>query len=88
MTDRTKDWTIDGLTYHESAVLEYPPNKCYISAGLVQGHVADSVYIRLEKNNDPAQEIFIVLRPDELAALLAVGSGALREHMLTGQCHD
>lgn len=84
MTDRTKTWTIDRLTYHESAVLEYPPNKCYISAGLVQGHPADSVYLRLEKNNDPNNEVFVILRPDELAALFAVGSVALRECLLTG----
>ena len=88
MSERTKTWTIDGLTYHESADLYYPANECHFSAGRVEGHAADSIYIRLEKDNDPAHEIFILLRPDELAALFAVGSWALRDHMLTGQCHD
>jgi len=79
-------WTADDLTYHESAVEEYPLNKCYISAGLVEGHVADSVYFRLEKNNDPAQEVFVVLRPDELAALLSVGAHALHDWLLSADC--
>jgi hypothetical protein len=82
MTDRPDSWTIDGLTYYESAVEEYAANSCYISAGLVVGHAVDSVYIRLEKNDNPDEEVFVILRPDELAALVSVAGRALQDHLL------
>ena len=86
MKDRPVTWQIDGLTYYESAVEEYPLNRCYISAGLVEGHTADSVYIRLEKNDDPDNEVFVILRADELAALISVAGHALHDYLLSADC--
>ena len=75
-------WTIDGLTYTEIAADEYNGNHCRISAGLVEGHDHDALYFRLEKEQDPDREVFILVRPDEMAALASVCSETLREWLL------
>jgi hypothetical protein len=75
-------WTVDDLTFTELSEEGYGGNKCRITAGLVDGHEFDSVYFRLEKEDDPAKEVFIVMRPDEMASLISVCGHTLREKIL------
>jgi len=53
----------------------YTGNGCKISAGTVEGHPVDTVYLRLEKDGEEATTL--LLRPDELAAIAWCASGVL-----------
>ena len=48
---------------------------CEFSSGLVTGTEPDTFYLRLERQGEEPLTLF--LRPDELMAILWVGSGAL-----------
>lgn len=54
---------------------EYTGNNCKISSGFAKGAGVDTVYLKLEKDgSDPTT---LLLRPDELQAIVFVCSGTL-----------
>lgn len=79
--DSSRVWEQDGLRFEEIAVEEYA--NCSFSAGKIAGHV-DTVYLAWERWAEPDEERpvpesgLILLRPDEMAALLGAGATALR----------
>lgn len=54
---------------------EYSGNNCIFSAGSVEGHATDSLYLKLEKDGEAPTTI--LLRPDEAAAIVWCLSGVL-----------
>lgn len=48
---------------------------CVFSAGAVEGHPVDTLYLKLER--DGHTDTFLLLRPDEAAALAWCLTGAL-----------
>lgn len=48
---------------------------CSFTAGFVEGDEVDTMYLKLDR--PPEEPTLILLRPDELAALLWVGNGAM-----------
>lgn len=73
--ERPKVWIVSGLTYAEIAAQPY--EDIIISAGKVEGHPVDTLYFRFERDGEPDKEVFVLVRPDEAAALIQVLSGAL-----------
>jgi hypothetical protein len=61
------------LVYTELINQEYA--NCVISAGLVEGHPVDTLYLKFDRNTDEA--LTILLRPDEMAAIAWCASGSL-----------
>ena len=61
------------LVYTELVSQEY--QNCVISAGLVEGHPVDTLYLKFDRNTDEA--LTILLRPDEMAAIAWCASGSL-----------
>ena len=57
-------WTVDGLTYTE--IIKQAYQNCVFSAGYVDGHPVDTLYLRFERGDD---DRIILLRPDEAQAL-------------------
>lgn len=66
-------WGEDGLTFVELIRQAY--QNCVFSAGTVEGHPVDTLYLKLER--DGQVDIFLLLRPDEAAALAWCLTGAL-----------
>lgn len=60
-----KTWAEDGLIYRELIRQEY--TNCSFTAGEVEGHPVDTMYLRLERNGKV--DTFLHLREDEAAAL-------------------
>lgn len=58
-------WKEDDLTFTEAIRQEY--NDCVFSAGMVKGHPVDTTYLKLER--DGIVSTFLLLRPDEMAAI-------------------
>ena len=54
---------------------EYVENNCVFSSGFVEGDDIDTMYLRLEK--DGKEPTIILLRPDEMACIAWLASGAL-----------
>lgn len=52
------------------------------SAGFVTGHPVDTVYLRWERNGE--EPTTILMRPDELAAVMHVAAGVLWSHLIEG----
>jgi hypothetical protein len=65
-------WTADGLTYTEMIIQKY--TNCSFSAGTVEGHPVDTLYIRFLRGDD---DRMFLLRPDEAAALAWCLTGIL-----------
>lgn len=63
----------DGLDFFEVAKQEYKDG--FVAAGFVFGHSEDSVYIQLSRPD--CEPTLVLLRPDELAALLMCGSSVI-----------
>jgi hypothetical protein len=61
------------LVYSE--VISQPYSNCIFSAGTVEGHPIDTLYLKLERS--PEEPIIILLRPDEMAAIAWCASGVL-----------
>lgn len=61
------------LTFYEVIAQPYP--NCKVSAGSVEGHPVDTLYLRLEKDGVITTEL--LLRPDEMAAIAWCATGAL-----------
>lgn len=68
----------DDLIYDE--MISQPYANCKFSAGFVTGHPIDTLYLKIERDND--DEFIIVLRPDEMAAIAYCASGILWSHLL------
>lgn len=68
-----KKWTIDGLTYEESCRQDY--SNCSFATGTVTGSPVDTMYLELVRNGKT--DVFLLLRPDEVAALAWVLNGVL-----------
>ncbi len=71
-----EEWAedIDGhsVTFTERIRQEY--TNCYFSAGTVEGHPIDTLYIKFTKEG---RETFWLLRPDEMAAVAWCATGVL-----------
>lgn len=65
-------WTNDGLTYTE--VIYQPYSNCAFSAGFVEGHDYDTLYVRWQRGE---RDNFWLMRPDEVAALAWCLNGVL-----------
>lgn len=66
-------WQEDKLTLTEVIRQEY--SNCVFSAGEVAGHPIDTVYLKLER--DGRVDTFLLLRPDEMAAIGWLATGVL-----------
>ena len=62
------------LVYEEMA--RQPYKNCVFSAGFVEGHPVDTLYVRLARDGD-GEPTTILLRPDEAQAICWVLNGAL-----------
>lgn len=75
-------WTVtaDGgeLTYTELIRQEY--SNMHFSAGTVEGHPVDTLYLRIEREGDHV--LFVLLRPDEAAAIAWCMSGVVWSDLL------
>ena len=69
------EWTEGELTFVEMCRQVYAGNNCVFSAGFVDGHEVDTVYLKWEK--DGHEGGMLLLTPDELQAIAWVSSGAL-----------
>ena len=58
-----KTWTHEGLTFTE--VASQPYENCEFSAGHIEGHPVDTIYIKWQRDGGG----LLGLRPDEAAAL-------------------
>ena len=65
----------DGRVVHCWQAASQPYQDCIISAGLVEGVGVDTVYLRFARNG--GEPTTLLLRPDEMMAVLHVGAGAL-----------
>lgn len=54
---------------------EYAGNGAVFSAGFVDGHPVDTMYIRLQRPGE--DEVCIALRPDEMAIVANLATGVL-----------
>lgn len=70
----------NGYRFTELIRQEYGGNNCVFAAGLVEGHPHDSHYIWLEKDGEGPTILF--LRPDGLATIAWLCSGALWSHLI------
>lgn len=70
-------WTEGDLIFTELIRQEY--SNCVFSAGMVEGDPVDTLYLRLERNGKV--DTFLLLRPDEMAAIGWLAAGCL------GSCH-
>ena len=66
------EWTEEGLTFRE--LIRQPYTNCVFSAGSVEGHSIDTLYIRWERDGEGRM---LLLRPDEAAALAWCLTGVL-----------
>lgn len=63
------------IKYSEVIRHTYAENNCVLSAGLCEGDPVDTMYIRFEK--DGSEPFIIHVRPDEMAIIAWLASGAL-----------
>lgn len=66
-------WQEDGLTFTEVIKQEY--TDCAFSAGSVERHPVDTVYLRWGRDDEDGG--LLLLRPDELAAIAYIAAGLL-----------
>lgn len=76
----TVEWAQDGLLYTELIEQTYGDNNCKFSAGAVEGHAIDTMYLAWSKDGDEGG--CLLLTPDEIAAIGWVCSGAAWSHLL------
>lgn len=65
---------------YELARQEYAGNNCVFAVGLVDGHPVDTHYLWLDKDGE--QPTLLLFRPDELATIAWLCSGALWSHLV------
>lgn len=63
------------IELNEICKQEYSKNKCIISSGFVENADVDTVYLKLEKEG--VEPTVLLLRPDELQAIIWVSSGTM-----------
>ena len=63
------------IIYQEISRQEYTGNSCVFSAGFAEGHAIDTMYLRLERPD--AEEVTLLLRPDEMAIISTLLTGVL-----------
>lgn len=56
-------------------VISQPYTNCVFRAGLCEGAGVDTVYVELERNGE--RDVLLLLRPDEMAALVYCMGGTL-----------
>jgi len=66
-------WQEGDLTFTEVIRQQY--SNCVFSAGMVEGDPVDTMYLRLERNGHV--DTFLLLRPDEMAAIGWLAAGCL-----------
>jgi len=66
-------WQEDEFTFTE--VIRQAYTDTVLSAGMVEGHPVDTLYLKLERNGHI--DTFLLLRPDEAAALAWCLTGVL-----------
>jgi hypothetical protein len=71
---------VQGYELLELARQEYGGNNCIFAMGLVEGYPPDKYYLWLEKDGE--QPTILFLRPDELATIAWLCSGALWSHLV------
>jgi hypothetical protein len=71
-------WKEDGYTFTELIRQGY--SNCVFSAGSVEGHPVDTLYLMLERNGNI--DTFLMLRPDEAAAIGWLMTGVLWSHCI------
>lgn len=74
-TAQETEWECDGLKFRELIRQEYGGNGCVFSAGQVEGHPVDTLYLRWLKDDEDGG--MLLLRPDEVAAIAWCCTGAL-----------
>lgn len=74
-----QDEEVGVLVYRE--VVRQPYTDCVFSAGFVDGHPVDTVYLRIERGGEPWT---LLLRPDEAQAICWVLNGALWSDAMHG----
>lgn len=73
----TEKWTTDGLTFEE--VIRQPYPNCVFSAGVVEGHHTDTMYLRWQKP-EAGSDGMLLMTPDEVAAIGWLVTGLLWSH--------
>jgi len=68
-----KQWTDGSLTFTEVICQEY--QNCKFSAGHVDGHPVDTLFLQAEKDGRVTTKL--LLRPDEMAAIAWISTGAM-----------
>jgi len=66
------EWDEGGLHFKEVVRQQY--SNMVVSSGFVSGHPVDTLYLKLDRPDSP---VLIVFRPDEMAAIAWVATGAL-----------
>ncbi len=66
------------MIFTEVSAQEY--TNCKFSAGVVEGHAVDTMYLMAEKNGVITTQL--LLRPDEMAALAWVANGVLLSKLI------
>jgi hypothetical protein len=74
-------WQDEDLVFVELIVQAYA--NCAFSAGAVEGHEKDSLYLKLER--DGQTDLLLLVRPDEAAAIAWCMTGALWSYELAQQ---
>lgn len=71
--EKPRQWRDGELEFTETIYQEY--DNCRFSTGFVTGHPVDTLYLQAEKDGQVTTQL--LLRPDEIAAIAWVASGAL-----------
>jgi hypothetical protein len=61
-------------------VISQPYTNCVFRAGLCEGADVDTVYIEMERDGE--RDVLLLLRPDEMAALVYCMGGALYSKLI------
>lgn len=71
-----ENWTedIDGAALEFTEMIRQEYTNCCFSAGMVEGHPIDTLYLKLEK---AGKETLWLMRPDEFAAIAWCITGVL-----------
>lgn len=68
------------LTKFEVDRQSYAGNGAHISAGYIEGHPVDTMYVEFGAKDGQDVELVVLLRPDEVATIAWLCSGLLFSH--------
>ncbi len=71
-------WEEDDLIFEEVIRQEY--SNCIFSAGFVENHPIDTMYLKLERDSNV--DTFLLLRPDEMAVIGWLANGTLYSKLI------